>query len=113
RDLAKRNPRRPQTPFEGVSGLELVQKPAYLSIALAPTVVVTHKRLIDEDASEYLGSVVIESAMPDALIQLEHRFEPLVEWFNCFLPPTVQARPSTALEKLQPLSAQLTTASSA
>ena len=65
--------------------------------------VVTHQQLVGEDRREYLGLVVAEATMPYALIQLEQRFEPLVEWFYRFLALRIDAPAFSAFQKLAPV----------
>src|SRR5262249_15464255 len=77
---------------------------------VAMTVVVTHEQLVSEHRCEQLGAVVVEASMPDTLIQLKERLEPLVEWFDGLLASRIDASPAAAAQERAAFAAELSAA---
>src|SRR5207302_849997 len=85
-----------------------VQEPADSPVGLAVNEVMAYQQLINEDGREDLGTVVIQAAVPDTILQFEQRFQPLVERFGGFFSPSVQDFAFLALQILAPLGASAT-----
>ena len=66
-------------------------------------VVVEQEQLIGEDGGEKLGAVVVESAMPDAVVEIEACLEPVVEWFDTGAPAADEFLGKGATEELRSL----------
>src|SRR5215470_16499324 len=64
------------------------------------SVVVAHEQLVAEECCQHLRAVVVEAAMPDAMVQLEQAFEPVVERLDGLAAAGVQPFSSATLEEL-------------
>src|SRR5579859_6509890 len=67
---------------------------------MATSLVVTHEKLVGEDGRQNLGAVVVEASMPNAVIQFDKSFEPVVERLDCLATACIQTLSFTTLEKL-------------
>src|SRR5262249_3571044 len=56
-----------------------------------------------------LRPIIVESPVPDAMVQFEERLEPLVKRFDRFLAPCIDAPPRRRLQVGTTLATQLTT----
>ena len=80
-----------------------------MAVGLATSEVMTDQQLIEKDRREDLGAVVIQAAVPDAIVQFERRFQPLVERLDRLLASSVDRSAFLAVEVVESLDAPLTT----
>src|SRR5574340_327903 len=72
---------------------------------VAATVVISQQKLVGEDRGKHVGAVVCQPSMPHAMVQLEQRFEPVVERFDRLAASGVEFPSLAAFEELAALAA--------
>ena len=77
--------------LEAVRDFQRVENPLNRPVAPAVLVMVANQQLVREHRCGDLSRIVGQSAVPDAVTQLELRFEPLIEWFDRLVAPTIEA----------------------
>jgi hypothetical protein len=67
---------------------EGIKHPLELSLSIAAGVVIAEKYLAAKDRGRKPSANVVEAAVPDVLVHVETRLEPIVEWFDSLTAPT-------------------------
>ena len=67
--------------------------------------IVAQQQLVTEQCGEYLRAIVRQATMPHLLVQLESRFEPVVERFDALASSSIQPPTDAALVEGEALQA--------
>ena len=76
---------------EAVRESEFVENPLNTAVSVSTLVIDYEKELISKDGGEDLCAVVVHTAVPHMMVQVEAGFQPIVEWFNFAATPSQES----------------------